>query len=91
MSLKYALIGCGRISSNHIQAAIDNNLEILALCDLVTSQAENLITKHQLDTSVKVYSDYIEMINNHEIDLIGIATESGKHASIALDCIRKRN
>ncbi len=34
MKLKYALIGCGRISPNHITAAINNNLEIVGLCDL---------------------------------------------------------
>ena len=32
--MKYGLIGCGRISFNHIQAAINNNLEIVGLCDL---------------------------------------------------------
>ena len=32
--MKYALIGCGRISVNHIQAALNNKLEIVGLCDL---------------------------------------------------------
>ena len=32
--MKYALIGCGRISPNHIAAAIKNNLEIVGICDI---------------------------------------------------------
>lgn len=38
--MRYALIGCGRISANHIVAAKKNELEIVAICDLVW---ENLI------------------------------------------------
>ena len=33
--MKYALIGCGRISVNHIQAALNNNLEIVGICDFL--------------------------------------------------------
>lgn len=89
MSLKYALIGCGRISPNHIQAALDNNLEIVALCDLNISKAKNIALKHKLNSSTKLYSDYMKMIDNLDLDLVAIATESGNHASIALECIRK--
>ena len=32
--MRYALIGCGRISPNHIVAAQKNGLEIKAICDL---------------------------------------------------------
>ena len=32
--MRYALIGCGRISLNHIVAAQKNGLEIVALCDI---------------------------------------------------------
>lgn len=87
--MKYALIGCGRISPNHISAAINNNLEIVALCDVEINKPQNHIKEFNLGNNVKVYTDYKEMINNEKIDLIGIATESGKHASIAIDCIKK--
>lgn len=40
--MKYALIGCGRISVNHISAAINNKLEIGAVCDVSTSNMEKL-------------------------------------------------
>ena len=85
--MKYGLIGCGRISPNHIAAALANNLEIVALCDVVPENIEDKILKFDLPGSIKVYTDYKEMLANETLDLVSIATESGKHAEIALDCI----
>lgn len=87
--MNYALIGCGRISPNHIAAAIENGLNIIALCDLKMDNIDKLIKDFNLDKKVRTYTDYKEMIQNENIDLIAIATESGKHAGIALDCIDK--
>ncbi|MEG2639800.1 MAG: Gfo/Idh/MocA family oxidoreductase, partial [Clostridiales bacterium] len=88
--MKYALIGCGRISPNHIAAAIDNNLEIVAVCDVVEEHMNEVLSKFDIDsTAIKKYTDYKKMIQEEKIDLVGIATESGIHAQIALDCIAK--
>ena len=85
--MKYALIGCGRISPNHIAAAKANNLEIVALCDCVKENAIDKIRKFELPDTVKIYTDYHEMIEKELPELVAIATESGKHAEIACDCI----
>lgn len=85
--MKYALIGCGRISPNHIAAAKKNNLEIVAICDLLVANMEDKKLKFELDDSVKQYTDYREMLQAEKPELVAIATESGKHAEIALDCI----
>ena len=85
--MRYALIGCGRISPNHIMAAKGNDLEIVALCDIVEENIDDKITKFELPNSVHRYTDYKEMIKKEKPDLVAIATESGKHAKIALDCI----
>lgn len=87
--MKYALIGCGRISTNHITAAVNNNLEIVAVCDIRPEKMEDVLTKHGLenDESIARYTDYKKMIEENELDLVSIATESGKHAKIALDVI----
>ncbi len=88
--MKYALIGCGRISTNHIKAAINNNIEIVAICDIVPENMKNILEKHELQNnkSIKRYSDYKKMIADNDIDLISIATESGLHAEIAIYCIK---
>ena len=88
--MKYALIGCGRISPNHVAAAIKNNLDIVAVCDIVPEHMENILLKFELSgKDIKRYTDYKEMISNEKLDLVAIATESGKHAQIAIDCINK--
>lgn len=85
--MKYALIGCGRISPNHIAAAIKNNLEIVAICDIVESNMQDKIKKFELPESVRTYTNYKQMLQDEKPQLVAIATESGKHASIAIDCI----
>lgn len=87
--MKYALIGCGRIATNHIKAVLNNHLEFVAACDIVKENIENLLAKHELqnDVSIKRYTDYKKMIEENELELISIATESGIHAEIALYCI----
>ncbi len=87
--LKFALIGCGRIAINHIKAALSNNLDIIAICDLIPERMEELLYKKSIDKDciIKKYTDYKKMLMENDIDLVAIATESGSHAEIALYCI----
>lgn len=85
--MKYALIGCGRISPNHIMAAINNHLDIAAICDIDAKCMNDKALKFSLPNSVKQYVDYKQMLKNENPDLVAIATESGEHAKIAIDCI----
>lgn len=87
--MKYALIGCGRIATNHIKAVVNNkdNLEFVAVCDVIPDAMETLLAKHDLDKneSIERFIDYKEMIKEHpDLDLVAIATSSGNHAEIAL-------
>ncbi len=88
MKLKYALIGCGRISPNHVTAAMNNDLEIVGLCDLEIDKAKQHLIDYNLNGTSKIYHDYKEMVKNERPDLIAIATESGNHAEIAKYCIK---
>ena len=87
--MKYALIGCGRIATNHVKAVLNNKLEFTAVCDIKEEQMEKLLAEHRLekDASIKRYTDYKKMIEENALDLIAVATESGIHAEIALYCI----
>ena len=87
--MKYALIGCGRIATNHIKAAVNNKLEIAAVCDILPEKMEELLARHGLekDASIARYMDYVKMLDEIRPTLVSIATESGIHAQIALDCI----
>lgn len=43
--MKYALIGCGRIAVNHIKAVANNNLELVAVCDIDPSKFDTMFEK----------------------------------------------
>lgn len=88
--MKYALIGCGRIATNHVKAVVNNDLEFVAACDVVAENIQVLLAKHGLenDESIARYTDYKKMISEHpELELVAIATSSGVHAEIAKYCI----
>lgn len=90
--MKYALIGCGRIATNHVKAAITSGLEFVAVCDTVPENIESLLKKHCLQNrkSIERYQDYRVMLSEHpELELVAIATPSGLHAEIALYCINQ--
>ena len=83
--MKYALIGCGRIAVNHIKAVVNNNLELVAVCDIVPSHIDILFEKTGYTGNPERYTDYREMLARHpELELAAIATDSGVHAEIAL-------
>lgn len=87
--MKYALIGCGRIATNHIKAAVNNELEIVGVCDILPEKMDEILKKHGLeqDANIHHYTDYKELIKAEKPELVSIATESGIHAEIALYCI----
>ncbi|MCO7123749.1 Gfo/Idh/MocA family oxidoreductase [Ihubacter massiliensis] len=89
--MKYALIGCGRIAVNHMKAALNNKLEIVAVCDILPNKMNDLLEKYNLDinTIIKKYTDYKQLIKEEKPDVVSIATESGSHAEIALYCIEQ--
>ena len=77
--LKVALVGCGRISQRHSELLgkkqIDG-MELVAVCDLKPERAKALADLH----GVPAYSDMHEMMQNEQIDVVTILTESGNHA-----------
>lgn len=88
--MKYALIGCGRIAVNHVKAVSNNGLEFVAMCDTDESKFDVMLEKAGCGrfSETARYKDYKVMLREHpEIELVAIATESGEHARIALDCI----
>ena len=88
--MTYALIGCGRIAVNHMKAALNNKLNIVAVCDVLPEKMEELLAKYDLqnDDSIARYTDYKKLLAEHpDLQLASIATESGIHAEIALACI----
>lgn len=87
--MKFAIIGCGAISKQHIAAALNTGLDIVALCDIVDTGIPVLLEMipEGKRKKVRVYKDYKEMLPGCQPDLVAIATGSGVKTRIALDCI----
>ncbi|GHV90880.1 oxidoreductase [Spirochaetia bacterium] len=88
-----ALIGCGRISSNHIEAFISNKnvMQLVAVCDPITERASEKAAEYKkviLDSKIVIYKDYQLMLKEIKPDIVTIACESGKHPEIAITCLR---
>lgn len=86
-----ALIGCGRISHKHVEAAVKNadRVKLVACCDPKLDRTEAKAAEYRRafpDAQVAVYADYREMLEKERPDVCAIATESGYHPRISTDC-----
>lgn len=90
---KFAIIGCGRISHKIAEGLAGNKdkAALVALSDIIEdkmiSTEKTYNEKSELNSSVKKYTDYKELIKKEEIDVAIIATESGYHEEIGLYCL----
>lgn len=92
--LKMALVGCGRIgSTKHVEAILKNMdvLEPVAVCDVVEEKAKATSSKilERGGVEPRVYTDFIKMIENEELDFVAVATESGYHYEITVELLKK--
>ena len=88
--LRYGLIGAGRVAPNHVKAFMENREDLVfaAYCDIDPQAAKTLRDScPQAFEGTAFYTDYREMIQKEKLDLVSIATFSGTHAAIALDCL----
>ena len=94
--MKFAIIGCGRISYKHVEAIVENKetSELVAACDVkldlaIAKKNEYIEKLNEGKVNVSVYENYKEMLDKEDIDVVTIATESGYHAEIAIYCMNK--
>ena len=81
--LKIGLVGVGGISGAHIPAWEEmENAELIALCDIRTERLEKYPDK-------KHYTDYEEMLEKEEFDIIDICLPTYLHADYAIKAMEK--
>jgi predicted dehydrogenase len=84
--LNFALVGCGRIAQKHAEALINiKDAELVAVCDIKDERAAEYGKKY----SVPFYTDYNEMLQKENIDVVNILTPSGLHAKHTIDIVSK--
>lgn len=78
-SLKFALVGCGRIAKRYIDLFKQQQIrggKLVALCDLVLERAQY----YAKDFDIPAYQDFHDMITQEKIDIVCVLTPSGLHA-----------
>jgi predicted dehydrogenase len=89
----FAIIGCGRISSRHVEALLENRDSsiLLATCDTKLDRAEARAAQYMKaipEAIVSTFTDYHDMLAACKPDVVSIATESGYHHQITIDCLK---
>lgn len=82
-TLRFGLIGCGRISKNHFEAMSQiDNAEFIACCDIVKERADEAAQTYMIKTT---YTDYREMLEKEHLDAVSICTPSGLHPEMGIE------
>ncbi len=84
--MRVAIVGCGSISRMHL-GAIDarEDAELICACDIVPERVEAAVK----DRNAKAYTDFDEMINHEELDVLHICTPHYLHVPMAIKALKK--
>ena len=85
--LNFGLVGCGRVSGNHLNALTSGTVPatLVAVADIDATRAQEKGEKFK----VPFYRDYHEMLERHpEIQVVNVATPTGFHARHVIDLAR---
>jgi UDP-N-acetyl-2-amino-2-deoxyglucuronate dehydrogenase len=80
--IRFALVGCGRIWKNHVEALKKHSAEaeIVAVCDTDPAALENGRTQ----TGAPGYASYDELLQQANADVVVLSTPSGLHPEQAV-------
>src|SRR5690242_17852931 len=80
--IRFALIGCGRISRNHLEAISQHaqSAELCAVCDV----DENALAEAEAATGVRGYASMSDLLADATPDAVILATPSGLHSEQAI-------
>jgi UDP-N-acetyl-2-amino-2-deoxyglucuronate dehydrogenase len=75
-SYRIALVGCGRISRNHVEAiGRIEGLELVATCDVIADRARSVAEP----LGIPWFTSFEKMLEQVDCDVVTIATPSGYH------------
>lgn len=87
-TIKVGIIGCGGIANGkHMPSLMKvKNCEMVAFCDIIKERAENAAKKFGIPEA-KVYTNYKELLDNSEIDVVHVCTPNRSHSFITIDAL----
>ena len=86
--LRYGMIGCGSIGSYHANGIkLLKDGELVALCDIHPEKIEEL--KEKCSVEANCYTDYKEMLEKEDLDVVVITTPDQTHKEPTIDALKK--
>ncbi|WP_152657099.1 Gfo/Idh/MocA family protein [Oceanobacillus sp. CFH 90083] len=87
--INVAIIGTGAICPSHIEGYLEfqDRCKITALCDIYPEKAEMQAKEFDLDAAI--YSDYKELLQQENVDLVSVCTPPYTHADITIEALNQ--
>lgn len=84
--IKLALVGCGRISSKHLEAIknFEKDIELVGVCDSDFSRAQKVAKEFRCEA----YQALHQFLPKSNVDAVVLCTPSGIHAQQAIEIAR---
>ncbi|KTC95696.1 Gfo/Idh/MocA family protein [Legionella erythra] len=84
--INIALVGCGRISRNHLQSIAEHRdrLNLTAVCDIDSEALQKATNEY----GVEGYRSLEELLQHTNADIVSLCTPSGLHPSQAIQIAR---
>ena len=80
--MRSAIIGYGNIAKLHAQVLVQQGHTLIAVCDCDQTVLENA-------PGEKHYTDYLQMLDNEQIDVVHICTPHYLHAQMIIDALAR--
>ncbi|TFG15660.1 MAG: Gfo/Idh/MocA family oxidoreductase [Promethearchaeota archaeon] len=88
--LKVGIIGTGVIFNLNVLGYLNNpDVEITCLCNRTIEKTKEKIKKFNLNESIPIYSDYKEMIDKQDLDILEILLPHHLHAEATIYAAKK--
>ncbi len=88
--LKVGFIGTGVIFDLNVLGYLNNpDVEITCLCNRTIEKARQKIEKFNLSTNIPIYSDYKEMLNKEDLDIVEILLPHYLHTEATIHSAEK--
>ncbi len=83
-TIRFGLIGCGRVAPRHIQSLWElDGAQLVAVADIVETRA----LRAAKESGAEPYTDYRRLLERRDLDVVTICTPSGMHAQMAIDAL----
>jgi predicted dehydrogenase len=85
MTVRFGLIGCGRVAPRHAQSLIQlPETQLVSVADIREDRARRFSAEY----GAQAYTDYHDMLARPDIDAVTVCVPSGLHAQVAIDVVQ---